>query len=80
MEFEEITKRHIERVTGVPFAELLEKEPKSDPRLQRLRRNAQARRADPLVSGNPELAMGYVTTMAEIDAYWDEKMKEEEEG
>lgn len=72
----EVTKQHIERVTGVPFDELLEKEPQVDPRLKKIRRQPRARGLDLLVTGNPELALGDITPIEEIDDYWNEKLKE----
>ena len=63
MELKERTKRNIERTTGVPFVDLLSKEPVGDPRLKKLRRGRPSAGVDPLVSGNPELTMGYITTM-----------------
>lgn len=76
MELKDITKRNIERITGVPVSDLLEKAPKSDPRLKNLRRQSVPVNADLLVRGNPELTMGYVTTPEAIDMYWDRKIKE----
>lgn len=76
MELSEITKKNIERVTGVPFEELLEKKPVRDPRLKALRRRRASVSPDLLVRGNPELTLGHVTTLEEVDAYWDKKIKE----
>ena len=71
-----ITKRNIEATTGVAFPELLSKDPVRDPRLRKLTGRRAPAPEDPLVRGNPELTMGYVTTLEEVDAYFDEKTKE----
>lgn len=75
-ELKERTKRGIERTTGVAFSELLEKDPVRDPRLGRLRSCRAPAVPDPLVGGNPQLTMGYITPLEEVDAYFDKKTKE----
>lgn len=76
MELKEITKRCIEETTGVPFSDLLEKKPEREAWLSKLQKPISSANVDPLVRGNPQLTLGYVATVASVDAYFDEKTKE----
>lgn len=81
MEFKEETKRHIERVTGVPFDKLIETEDlKPDARLLKFRQRFGSRVpiSPPFdtITFDTDPTVTPWTSMEEIDAYWDKQLAE----
>jgi hypothetical protein len=74
MEFSENTKHNIEKTTGVPFSELLDKKIQRDPRLEKLERPKKKDNLDLLVRGNPQLTLGRITTIDEVEEYFSNKL------
>ena len=75
MEFSSITKQNIEKITGVRFSELLEREIYPDERLNKLVRHKRRDKLDLLVHGNPQLMHGRVTSIEEVEEYFSKKLK-----
>lgn len=75
MDLSTTTKKHIEKTTGVAFSDLLDKKVRRDNRLDKLVKCAKKEKPDYLVRGNPQLTLGRITTMDEVEKYFSEKLK-----
>lgn len=80
MELQKITKENIEKVTGIFISDMLKHKPVGDVRLKKLKRHQVDSAPDFLIRGNPQLTMGRITKIEDVDAYFDGKEKCKEKG